>query len=143
MNSNQPCKITNSKSCFNPGTYNYNNSLELEFYANFYSGNIKDATTTIETLIQNNKTDKANSLPQRETTCWPVPILHRSDLSKLTKFTLQFASSASEDKEGWNISIRIFNIMNTIENTQYDQADFLVMSLRQLIKRRTETKSGA
>lgn len=127
------------KKCFNEGTYNYNNSLELEFYANFYSGNIKNATTTIETLIQNTKTDKSEFATAKRNYLLACTYFAQKQFIKANR-TLQFTSSAEKDKEGWNIGMRIFNIMNTIENAQFDQADLLIMNLRQFIKEALKLK---
>ncbi len=125
--------------CFNKGTYNFNNSLELEFYANFYSGNLKDATTTIETLIQNTKTDKSEFATAKRNYLLACTYFAQKQFIKANR-TLQFTSSAEKDKEGWNIGMRIFNIMNTVENAQYDQADLLIMNLRQFMKEALKLK---
>ena len=127
------------KKCFNEGTYNYNNSLELEFYANVYSGNMKNATTTIETLIQNTKTDRSEFSTAKRNYLLACTYFAQKQFIKANR-TLQFTSSAEKDKEGWNIGMRIFNIMNTVENSQYDQADLLIMNLRQFIKEALKLK---
>ena len=127
------------KNCFNSGTYNYNNSLELEFYANFYSGNMKNATTTIETLIQNTKTDRSEFSTAKRNYLLACTYFAQKQFIKANR-TIQFTSSAEKDKEGWNIGMRIFNIMNTVENAQFDQADLLIMNLRQFIKEALKLK---
>jgi hypothetical protein len=125
--------------CFKTGSFNYNNGLELEFWANFYHGKVNDAATVMETLIQSAKTERNEFELAKRNYLLACTYFAQKQFIKANR-TLQFTSSAEKDKEGWNIGMRIFNIMNTVENTQYDQADLLIMNLRQFMKEALKLK---
>jgi hypothetical protein len=127
------------KKCFNEGTFNYNMSLELEFYANFYSGKINDAANVMESLIKKGRSDVSEFEMAKRNYLLACTYFAQKQFIKANR-TLQFTSSAEKDKEGWNIGIRVFNIMNSIENGFADQADLLVMNLRQFIKEALKLK---
>lgn len=125
--------------CFKTGSFNYNNGLELEFWANFYHGKVNDAATVMETLIKSAKTERNEFELAKRNYLLACTYFAQKQFIKANR-TIQFTSSAEKDKEGWNIGIRIFNIMNTIENAQFDQADLLIMNLRQFIKEALKLK---
>jgi len=127
------------KKSFKTGTFNYNNSLELEFWANFYAGKINEAATVIETLIQSAKTERNEFELAKRNYLLACTYFAQKQFIKANR-TLQFTSSAEKDKEGWNIGIRIFNIMNSIENGFIEQVDMLIMNLRQFIKEALKLK---
>ena len=99
------------KKCFKEGTFNYNNGLEFEFYSNFYMGKLNDAATAIETLIKNTKTDRNQFELAKRNYLLACTYFAQKQFIKANR-TLQFVSNAEKDKEGWNIGIRIINIMN-------------------------------
>lgn len=127
------------KKCFNEGTFNHNISLELEFYSNFYLGKINEAAVVMERLIKNAKTERNEFELAKRNYLLACTYFAQQQFIKANR-TLQFTSSAEKDKEGWNIGIRIFNIMNSIENEQFDQVDLLIMNLRQFIKEALKLK---
>lgn len=127
------------KKCFKQGTFNYNSSLELEFYSNFYLGQTNEAVAVIETLIKNAKTERNEFELAKRNYLLACTYFVQKQFIKANR-TLHFTASAEKDKEGWNIGIRILNIMNSIENGHFDQADLLVMNLRQFIKEALKLK---
>lgn len=129
-----------AKKCYIEGSFNYNLALELEFYSNFYSGKIKRAAEVMETLINSAKKDINEFEKARRNYLLACAYFAQQQFIKANR-TLQFAAGAEKDKEGWNIGIRIFNIMNSIENEYYDQVDLLIMNLRQFIKEGLKQKA--
>lgn len=114
--------------------YNYLIDLEVEFFARFYLNELNNAHDLVEELLE--KTDSEET---------PFNYDRRLYLKACVQFceakfrdsymTLQDAREIEGDKEGWNIGIRILNIMNLMELNLFDLVDNQIEALRKHIER--------
>lgn len=122
-----------SQKFYSSGSPNYALGVELEFYANFYAGNIADAESCLERIT------KSGDIEQ-----WEFRKAWRQYLLACTNFVqgqyksatnlLNETKALNKDKSGWNLGVRLLSIMNAIEQDQLDYADNLIVSMQQFMK---------
>ena len=118
-------------------TRNHGVITELLFYSLFYAGNLDEAETKFESLIDSKHVDQSDFRKSVRSYLLACVSFAKGEFRKVN---LRLASShqIGKDKEGWNIGSRILSIMLAIEREKFDLADTLVVNLRQFIREGVE-----
>lgn len=111
------------------GSYSYYQSLEVLFYAEFYSGKYGKALKLIEQILLESKGEKAKFRESRREYLKACTLFMLGRNEEVNPFFLRY-NQIEEDKEGWNVGLRILNVMNDIELGKMDVADFRIENIR-------------
>lgn len=130
------CQKTASKALqhFSEGSFNYQQALELIFYAHYYRGDYKSAKNTILQLLPD--LFETPDLQYREgkrfyllaCCCFMM-----GDHNSTIKIANRLVNPIDEDKEGWNIGMRVLTIMALVELQRYDEATSRIAALKTFI----------
>ena len=123
-----------SREYFKNNVFNQALVEEYLFYANFYKGNLKEASININKLINlpkaNNVLFSINKWNYFNAVLDFVKKDFQNSISKLNTVI-----EITKDKEGWNINKRLMLIMCRIELKQYESVDLQINNLEKFIKR--------
>ncbi len=129
-----------SKQSYKVNTVNYGNMMEMEFYGYFYNGEIDKAEQTIKSLIANDKIEK-NDFKKSKYNYLLACTYFVQRKFRDAFFVLQDTHEIDQDKEGWNLGIRLLSILIDIEDDNTDHADSLITNYRQFISAALKEKS--
>jgi hypothetical protein len=118
----------------NPKSYSFEVVREIEFRAHFYQNNINEAEQIIDDLLGREKYKSSTFLRSKQM-YFKSCVLFLKKAYKASYRLLQDAREIEKDKEGWNLGIRLLNIMNLVELKWYDAADKQIEALRKYIDR--------
>ncbi len=96
-----------------PKSFNYFMALEQQFVAQFHAGEIGKSHVTIRSLVAKSPPEDTFYKAKRYYYRACVLLLQRHH--KYAHDCLQFTKALDADKNGWNIAVRILDIMNQIE----------------------------
>lgn len=119
---------------FKHNAMNHKLATEIEFYSNFYLGNYTEARFIMNNLIQNTENELSEfdySFRNYMMAC----VNFADGRIKEVNSYLTETREIEKDKEGFNISVRLLNLMRLLENQAFDPADSNVESLRKHISR--------
>jgi len=118
-------------------TRNHGVITELLFYSLFYAGNLDEAETKFESLVDSKHVDQSDFRKAVRSYLLACVSFAKGEFRKVN---LRLASSQNieKDKEGWNIGSRVLSIMLAIEREKFDLADTLIVNLRQFIREGVE-----
>ena len=118
-------------------TRNHGVITELLFYSLFYAGNLDEAETKFEALVDSKHVDQSDFRKAIRSYLLACVSFAKGEFRKVN---LRLASShhIGKDKEGWNIGSRVLSIMLAIEREKFDLADTLIVNLRQFIREGVE-----
>ncbi len=131
--------ISLSKTYFSKFSFNSIQASEIEFIANFFSGNIGGAAEILNELTDPNIPDYSPFIQSRHfylLACVNFLQGKNKDCNILFKHTKEI----DKDKEGWNLGVRVLNILNQIELDDVDFAEDLIENLRKHVERTLKLK---
>lgn len=95
-------------------TLNYSSYREIQFYAAFYSGDMNLALSIIDELLNNTAILNSSFLKAKKVYLKACVHFVLQDYKTVHQL-LQSTKAVEQDKEGWNVNVRILSIMNDIE----------------------------
>lgn len=104
---------------FKPDTVNYGETLELEFFASFYSGNYTKAEKCIRELIESPSYSVSVYLKNRRRYLLACVMFAQGNY-KEADLELSTISSITQDKNGFNIGIRILSLLICRMQSDYE-----------------------
>lgn len=110
------------------GSFNYFQGVELLFYSRFYGGQYESAKTILAELFHKSTAPK-NFRSGKRIYLLACTYFMLGDFQTAHGY-LKVLNPIEEDKEGWNVSIRILLIMTLIELEFFDEATAKIESLR-------------
>jgi len=118
----------------NPVGYNRQMAREIEFKALYYSGDLDGASAVIDSLCEDSQMNQAPfQLDKR--TYLKACVLYMQGNHRESFLLLNDCAEIENDKEGWNIGIRVLSIMNMVEVGKLDNADAKIEALRKHLSR--------
>lgn len=119
--------------------FNLGIAKEIEFYVQFYSGNLAHAEVLMQQLLN---TQSSSTLFQKEKRSFLLAnVLVLKKQHRQAHLLLQETKEIEKDKEGWNLGIRILTIINQLENERLDIVDMNIESMRKHIDRTARLKA--
>lgn len=120
---------------FKEGSFNHQQAVELIFYAHYYRGDYKSAKDTILQLLPD--LGEASDIQYRQgkryyllaCTCFML-----NDFSSTIKLANRIINPIEEDKEGWNIGLRVLSIMALVELQKTDEAVSRIVALKTFVE---------
>lgn len=125
--------IANAKIHLNKNSFNYVHSKGIQFHAEFYQGNFKNSLTIINEILENKLISNFNKSK--------FNYLRSCNLFIQNEFRINFLDlqldyrQIEDDKEGWNVGVRIFEILCLIEKKEAEQIVSRLFSLKKHILR--------
>ncbi len=120
-------------------THNDNLNKEIEFYANFYTGNFAESRYIVQKITESaNKEEYTFNLSKYAyfDACCDLAEGNYSELN----VKLNETKEIEKDREGWNISVRLLAILGHLEAKHFDLAESKIESLRKHIERLLKDK---
>lgn len=116
---------------FKENSFNHQQAVELVFYSHYYRGDYKSAKATILQLLPD--TEMSTDLQYKQgkrfyllaCTCFML-----GDFSTTLKLVNRIVNPIEEDREGWNIGLRVLTIMALIEAQKFDEAQSRIAALK-------------
>ena len=125
-------KARQSQAYFKQGSINHCMAVEIEFYGQFYQGKYKKAATTLSPLVIGKEISQTETQFQRR--CFQyASVLFQLGRFREAETWLQKTSRMLSDKRGWNLGIRLLNILIQVELERYDEIDLAVDAFRKHI----------
>jgi hypothetical protein len=126
-----------AQSYFKQSTYNYDANREIEFLAAFYNNESTKAYNIIHSL--RTKTDSELIPFQHSKRCYmeACALFLQKKYTEAYLLLNETIVVEKEDKEGWNIGIRILSIIINIELLKLSLAESKIEALRKFISRAT------
>lgn len=121
-----------SRNYFKPGSMNHGTAVEMEFYGHYYQDQFKLAAKTLSPLLLQAEISQTESQYQRRCFLY-ASVLFQLGQFKQAETWLQHTSGMLSDKKGWNLGIRLLNILLHIELERFDGIDLAVDALRKHI----------
>jgi tetratricopeptide (TPR) repeat protein len=117
---------------------NYLLSKQQEFHVYFYHSKYGKAFDCIDDLLKHKLIDSGN-FTQAKYTYYQSVLFFAQKKYKQALNLLNKSLELEKEKSGWNVSLRILNIMLYIELNKIDEASRLLESLRKYIQRHKKT----
>lgn len=114
---------------FKIGSFNYNQGLDLIFYSKFYEGHYETALQSMQTVQQTNPKNSAEYHSGKRKYLSACALFMLKDFQQSFSL-LSEINEIENDKEGWNIGIRVLSIMLLIEMKRFDEADAKIKALK-------------
>lgn len=117
---------------FHNGNFNYEQGIELQFYAKFYSGEYEVAIN----ILSQAKTKVRNSNDFRKgkrAFLLANAFFMIKDYITVLKY-LAVINPIESDREGWNLGVKILQIITLIEQHESDEATAKIDALRKFIE---------
>lgn len=117
-----------AKNFLSPGL-NYAASKDIEFYSQFYSGNLTKALDILDEILSPEYLSLSSFWYNKRMylKAWALFLLGKYNM---VFETLQGIEEIENDKEGWNIGLRFLDILTDIERGKLDQVNYKIESLR-------------
>jgi|GEM_PF-3328118 len=117
-----------------PGNKNYSAILLHKCMIMLYAGQTSEAQTVIESLLRQADNSRVTDAVSYNKLLYYKAIVHllQGDAAAAYKVMRQ-VTSFHQDKEGWNINVRILQIMIMIENEYLDEADQEIENFRKTL----------
>jgi hypothetical protein len=118
------------------GKYEYaiQTNLTQEFHGWYYSKNINKAKACIDKLLSFSDPDESAFRVDKINYLKACTLFHEGEF-RASYMLLQDVREIEEDKEGWNIGVRLLMTMNLVELELFDIADNQIEALRKHIER--------
>lgn len=123
---------------FHKGNFNYEQGIELMFYAKFYGGEYDIAANIIAQTLNNERTQNYFRTGKRRYLLANAFFMKNDFITTLKH--LNFINPIESDREGWNIGIKILQILALIEQEQFDEATTKIDAFRKFVET-SEVKS--
>ena len=117
--------------------YNFQMARETEFRALYYQGKLDDASAVVDELIDVSK-DLDAPFQYDKRRYLKACVLYMQGQYRDSFLLLQDVIEVRDDKEGWNIGLRLLSIMNMIEMRLFDNADAQIEAMRKHVGRNTD-----
>ncbi len=114
--------------------FNYKVYQETEFKANFYLNRLNEAETIVDDLIAQTDPELV-PFHYSKRNYFKACLYFLKGQYKECYHQLMDVKDIEEDKEGWNVGIRILKIMCMVERNKFDVADSEIESLRKYVER--------
>ncbi|HET6224797.1 MAG TPA: hypothetical protein VFF27_00865 [Bacteroidia bacterium] len=111
---------------------------EQEFYAYFYASIFKDASRCIKEMLEHSMAD-TGGYRKSKFIYYEACILFATKQFKEALQLLNKSLEIEKDKTGWNIALRILNIMVFIELSKINEASRSLEALRKYMERLTKS----
>jgi len=128
-----------AKQYFKVNSFNYLYALEYEFYAHFYAGSINEAESILKDLIARTEKEETPFRHNKRLYLYACVLFSRQHYKEAHEF-LQQCKEINQDKEGWNIGVRILLIMSHIARKLFDVAEAQIETLREHIRETNKHK---
>jgi hypothetical protein len=102
-----------------PNSLNYAETLELEFFASFYDGKYSKAEKAVRFLLKNGSYPSSSYLKNRRQYLLAC-VLFAQGFYKEAEIELSTISSITQDKNGFNIGIRILSLLICRMQSDYE-----------------------
>lgn len=129
-----------SKKLINPGTLNYLNLSEYEFFIYFYSGQYQNAESLTLSMQKQAADKKLEYFHNKYQYMYACTLMKEKKYEDANRVMLNI-DELDNDKEGWNIGIRLFYIMNRLEKKLYDSADVQIENFRKYFENTMKHKA--
>lgn len=106
----------------------------IEFLGLYYKGELDEADDTVDNLIENTDAEESPFAYDKRRYLKACILFAKKDY-KGSYMMLQNVREIEDDKEGWNIGVRLMSIMNLLEMDLNDVADNQTEALRKHIER--------
>lgn len=119
---------------FADSSFNYTQAVEQMFYAQFYLGDYKYAREILLELLPD--IDETTGLQYRvgkRIYLFACTSFMLQDFETSYKLTNRVINPIEDDKEGWNIGVRILTILSLIELQQFDEATSKIDALKNFL----------
>ena len=126
--------ILSSLNCYEKNSVPQLVAREMEFYARYYNGEIKEAERIMEDIYNLSRSSNTPILYSKRSYLLACIKTINNDHATSNELLNQ-TSEIIKDKEGWNVHRRILLIINKIESEDWESADLQVMNLEKFIKR--------
>ena len=125
---------TESQRYFKATSFNHTQAVELMFYSQYYSSSYSLAREILLQLLPD--LDETTGVQYRQgkrlyllgCTCFML-----KDFETAFKLTNRFNNPIEEDREGWNVGMRILTVLSLIELNQLDDATTKVLVLSNFV----------
>lgn len=116
---------------------NYNNALELEASALFGLNRFAESLGVIDELVDNTDSIADAYLHSKRNYLKSYTLFAMGEFRKSYVYLME-TKQIEQDREGWNIGIRILTILNKIEMVLLESAEAHLESMRKYIQRLSE-----
>lgn len=116
------------------GSFSYYQALETLFYAEFYSGKYLKALSIIDRIIKKTKNESAKFRNSRREYLRVCTLFMLGRTQEVSTFFIHY-NQIEDDKDGWNVGVRLLNIMTDIEQGRIDTADSRIETIRKHLKK--------
>jgi len=117
-----------------PNGYNAQVAKEIEFRSHYYSNDLRKAETILDQLLELTKEQESDFLLEKRT-YFKCCLLFLKGKFKECFILLQDLREIEEDKEGWNIGIRLLTIFTMFELKKLDNVEHQIEALRKHLSR--------
>jgi tetratricopeptide (TPR) repeat protein len=117
---------------FKKGSHNYAQGIELMFYAQFYLGEYEPAIDTLKSLLPEDLSVTTDYRLGKRVFLLASAFFASRHFAAANK-ALNTINPIEDDKEGWNIGIRLLSIMTLIELEKFDEAATKIDALRMFL----------
>jgi tetratricopeptide (TPR) repeat protein len=125
---------------YTENSYSYLASKGQEFHVYFYHGRYDKALKCLEELLGHSLSD-TGKFRRAKFIYYKACVYFAQNSFKAALSLLNNTLEIEKDKSGWNISLRILNIMIFIELDKLDEASNHLETLRKLIERTSKSES--
>jgi hypothetical protein len=119
-------------------SFNYLVLKEQQFYAYFYAGNYKEATSCTEEMLEHSMAD-TGGYRKSKFIYYQACVLFATKQFKDALQLLNKSLEIEKDKTGWNIALRTLNILVFIELSKINEASRALEALRKYMERLTKS----
>ncbi|NNM16337.1 MAG: hypothetical protein HKO56_06745 [Bacteroidia bacterium] len=106
---------------------------EIEFLANYYSGRVSEAKNLLTEL--GSLSEGLTSIETAKCSFYNAAVSFLLEDTKTVNQHLNDITDIEKDKDGWNIGIRILNILNLLKSEKFELVESKIESLRKHIER--------
>lgn len=120
--------------------FNYLTVKEQEFYAYLYGKNYSEARKCIEEILEHSLAD-TGEFRKAKFIYYQACLLFETDQFKEALQLLNKSLEIEKDKTGWNIALRVLNIMVLIELHKINEAARALEAIRKYIERNSKSEN--
>jgi hypothetical protein len=113
-----------------PSAPNHGAVTETEFYALLYAGKTREAEEVVKRLTGKYSGEEDAPVSQQRRIFLLANVLFLRGEYTESYNCLQIIPSLLKDKSGWNIGVRLLEIMILLERNQFDRVELVIDSLR-------------
>jgi hypothetical protein len=126
--------LNEAQKLYLPNSFHFSITEELEFYAHFYSGNYEKALEKISGILKNIHYKQSIYVENKRKFMYACSLFVLKDYNKCQEI-LNEIEDIHDDKAGWNIGMRVLNIMLDAFKKDHENTRYKIESFRKHVER--------